>query len=200
MAADGRFDLFFDGGDNIVTLNGNGKVLIPITSGSSNDFASTVAIRPDGMIYIVGSCWNGSNYDFCGTRLEQGGGRGMIFYGTGFNGFAQLSAPVTALPACCFQTIGKFIIGNARARCLRRTLPCRRAGSTYRSTVACSMAPTAFCRRQSLRIVAPMPARCGCQPPVSGSSNYRTEYRLLLTGKVHPGRHQFLLRDATAAG
>lgn len=196
MAADGRFDLFFDGGDNIVTLNGNGKVLMPITSGSSNDFASTVAIRPDGMIYIVGSCWNGSNYDFCGTRLEQGSGRKMIFYGTGFNGFAQpVGTGDDFATGLLFQTDGKFIItgqcqnGSVYQFCAARFhadggLDVSFDGGVLNGAGRILLPPILADDRANASALQ-------VSASTSGSSNYQTEYRLLLAGKCTQGSISF---------
>jgi hypothetical protein len=49
---------------------GAGKTMIPI--GSGNDFATAVALQPDGKIVLVGQCSNGANDDFCALRLDGG--------------------------------------------------------------------------------------------------------------------------------
>ena len=111
MSSDGRFDLAFDGGNNISTLNGNGKVIIPVTAGASSDYASAVALRPDGYVLIAGSCWNGSNYDFCGTRLEIQTGRSITFWSTGFPGFAlPIGTGDDFATSIAVQPDGKFVL------------------------------------------------------------------------------------------
>jgi len=45
-----------------------GKVIQPI--GSSDDYAYSLAIQPDGKILLGGFCDNGSNYDFCIARFN----------------------------------------------------------------------------------------------------------------------------------
>ena len=192
MAADGRFDAAFDGGDNIVHLNGNGKVVMAITAGSSNDFASVVAVRPDGMIYIAGSCWNGSNYDFCGTRLEPDSGRKRIFYGIGFDGFIQpVGTGDDFATGLLFQADGKFII----------TGQCQN-GTIYQFCAARFLADGGLdvsfdggSLQGSGRILLPLiladdrAAASAMQTyaSVSGSANYQNDVRLLVAGKCTLG-------------
>ena len=49
----------------------SGKVITPVSSGS--DYANAVALQPDGKVLLVGSCDNGSGYDFCALRYHADG-------------------------------------------------------------------------------------------------------------------------------
>jgi uncharacterized delta-60 repeat protein len=66
LHSDGTLDTSFDGPSGA----GNGQFLLPI--GTNNDYARALALQPDGKIVIVGSCYNGSNQDFCIARLNGG--------------------------------------------------------------------------------------------------------------------------------
>jgi len=52
------------------TFNTTGKLLLPV--GSGDDFATALALQPDGKIVVAGSCINGSTNDFCLARVEGG--------------------------------------------------------------------------------------------------------------------------------
>ena len=52
------------------TWNGTGKVITPI--GSSDDVAKAMTLQPDGKVLLAGSCYNGTNYDFCVARYDGG--------------------------------------------------------------------------------------------------------------------------------
>ena len=50
------------------SFGSSGKVIQPI--GSSYDWGRSLVIQPDGKILLGGSCYNGSNYDFCIARFK----------------------------------------------------------------------------------------------------------------------------------
>lgn len=196
MASDGRFDVAFDGGDNIVQLNGNGKVVIAITTGSSNDFASAVAVRPDGMIYIVGSCWNGSNYDFCGTRLEPDSGRKRIFYATGFASFTQpVGGADDFATGLLFQPDGKFIITG---QCQNGTIY-QFCAARFLSDGGLDASFDGGTLTRSGRFLLPPiladdhgnAAALQTYASVSASANYQNDNRLLIAGRCTQGTTNF---------
>jgi uncharacterized delta-60 repeat protein len=60
--ADGALDMGFGTG---------GKIISPV--GSSNDYALTLTLQPDGKLVLAGICHNGSYYDFCAQRFHANG-------------------------------------------------------------------------------------------------------------------------------
>ncbi|MGL4229723.1 MAG: delta-60 repeat domain-containing protein [Casimicrobium sp.] len=75
LNVDGSLDASFDGPD---TANpGNGRFLLPI--GTGDDYATALAVQPDGKIVLAGYCAdgsngvNGANNDFCVARLNADG-------------------------------------------------------------------------------------------------------------------------------
>jgi len=63
------------------SFNTTGTVITAI--GASDDFANALALQPDGKIVVVGSCSNGSNYDFCLARYLANGALDTSFNTTG---------------------------------------------------------------------------------------------------------------------
>ena len=61
--------------------SGFGTVITPI--GSGTDVAYSLALQPDGMIVVAGTCSNGTNYDFCLARYLASGTLDTNFNGTG---------------------------------------------------------------------------------------------------------------------
>ena len=61
--------------------SGFGTVLTPI--GSGTDVAYRVALQPDGMIVVAGTCANGVDFDFCLARYLANGTLDTSFNGTG---------------------------------------------------------------------------------------------------------------------
>ena len=200
MASDGRFDVAFDGGDNIVQLNGNGKVVIAITTGSSNDFASAVAVRPDGMIYIVGSCSNGSNYDFCGTRLEPDTGRKRIFYATGLPVLrSRLAALMTLRQGCSSSRMASSSsLANAKtARSINSVLHAFSDGGLDASFDGGTLT------RSGRFLLPPIladdhgnAAALQTYASVSASANYQNDNRLLIAGRCTQGTTNFSVSPA----
>ena len=105
---------------------------MPITSGSSNDFASTVALRPRRHDLARRALWNG-NCDFCGTPgSEQGSGRDdFLRYRFQWLRAAWLGTIDDFATGVLFQTDGssshlRSVPERLGVPVLRRTLPCRR--------------------------------------------------------------------------
>ncbi len=69
----GTFDVDFDGGDDFNVFNGNGKFIVVVPFGFRNDVAASVVIRNNGDAIIAGSCYNGTNFDFCARRIDHRG-------------------------------------------------------------------------------------------------------------------------------
>jgi Domain of unknown function (DUF5122) beta-propeller len=128
LGSDGTLDPSFDGGDNINTGNGNGRIVLPITSGANPDVAARVLLTPDGYALIGGHCLVGTIYDFCVHRLGIGGraGRSLNFYS---NGFPTLITPIGSgddfATAMVQLSDGRFILGGQCAN-----------GSVYQFCVA----------------------------------------------------------------
>ena len=63
------------------TFNTTGFVITPI--GSSDDYASSVALQPDGKIVVAGYCFVSPAYDFCAARYTASGALDTTFNSTG---------------------------------------------------------------------------------------------------------------------
>ncbi len=85
---DGTLDTSFDGPGG----SGNGRFLLPI--GTSDDYATAVAVQPDGKIVLAGNCSNGSNQDFCVARLNADGTLDASFDGPSGSGDGKFLLPV----------------------------------------------------------------------------------------------------------
>ena len=110
LNADGSLDASFDGPSG----SGNGKFLLPI--GTSDDFASAVALQPDGKIVMAGFCGNGSNNDFCVARLNADGTLDASFDGPSGSGNGKFLLPVGTsddyLSAIALQPDGKIVLAG----------------------------------------------------------------------------------------
>ena len=71
----------FPGAPDATFGSGFGTVITPI--GSGTDVAYSLALQPDGMIVVAGTCSNGSDYDFCLARYLANGALDTNFNGTG---------------------------------------------------------------------------------------------------------------------
>lgn len=60
--------------------SGNGMFLLPI--GASNDYATAMALQPNGKIVLVGNCIVSNQSDFCVARLNVDGSLDTSFVGT----------------------------------------------------------------------------------------------------------------------
>jgi len=63
------------------SFNTTGTVISPIASG--NNTAAALTLQPDGKIVAAGSCWNGSDNDFCLARYLPSGALDPSFNGAG---------------------------------------------------------------------------------------------------------------------
>ncbi len=61
--ADGRLD---------TAWNSTGKVISPIDTASVEPPSVTMVLQPDGKVLLAGTCFNGSNNDFCAIRYDGG--------------------------------------------------------------------------------------------------------------------------------
>jgi uncharacterized delta-60 repeat protein len=71
----------FPGAPDATFGSGFGKVITPI--GSGTDVAYSLALQPDGMIVVAGTCANGTDYDFCLARYLANGALDTNFNGIG---------------------------------------------------------------------------------------------------------------------
>ncbi len=82
--------------------------------GLGNDFAYAVVIQPDGKIVLAGFCFNGSNDDFCVTRLNPDGTLDASFDGPGGNGNGKFLLPIGTgsdyARALALQPDGKIVL------------------------------------------------------------------------------------------
>lgn len=108
------------------SLNGTGTRISPI--GLGDDYARAVALQPDGKIVVAGSCFNGSNNDFCLVRYLPNG-----TLDTNFNAPRILTSALGAYGAyarsLALQPDGKILVAGSCAKgtgidfCLARYLP-----------------------------------------------------------------------------
>lgn len=96
--ADGTLDTGF---------NGTGKVITAI--GTSEDFASSLVIQPDGKIVLAGYCFNGANQDFCLARYTSTGALDASFNSTGKVVTAITASSDDYLSSLALQPDGKII-------------------------------------------------------------------------------------------
>jgi uncharacterized delta-60 repeat protein len=86
-----------------------GKVIQPI--GSSHDYGQSLAIQPDGKILLGGSCYNGSNIDFCIARFNPDG-----TLDTSFGSSGKVIQPIDSSLdygySLAIQPNGKILLGG----------------------------------------------------------------------------------------
>ena len=71
---------------------GNGQVMLPM--GSSDDYATALALQPDGKIVLVGYCYVNGKTDFCAARLNTSGSFDTSFVGPIGTGAGKIAFPV----------------------------------------------------------------------------------------------------------
>jgi len=105
----------FPGAPDATFGSGFGTVITPI--GSGTDVAYSLALQPDGMIVVAGTCSNGTDYDFCLARYLVNG-----TLNTNFNGIGKV---VTAIGngndgaySLALQPDGKIVVTGS---CLNGT-------------------------------------------------------------------------------
>jgi uncharacterized delta-60 repeat protein len=95
--------------------SGNGKIA-NLAIGTGSDFASAVALQPDGKIVLAGYCFNGSDYDFCVARLNADGSLDATFDGPGGAGNGKFLLPIGSdrdiATAIALQPDGKIVLGG----------------------------------------------------------------------------------------
>lgn len=94
---------------------GNGQVMLPI--GFSDDYATAVALQPDGKIILVGNCYVNGLTDFCAARLNINGTFDVSFVGPSGTGVGKIAFPIGTkddnATAVALQSDGKIVIGGA---------------------------------------------------------------------------------------
>ena len=105
----------FPGAPDATFGSGFGAVITPI--GSGTDVAYSLALQPDGMIVVAGTCSNGTDYDFCLARYLPNG-----TLDTNFNGIGKV---ITAIGngndgaySVALQPDGKIVVSGS---CLNGT-------------------------------------------------------------------------------
>jgi uncharacterized delta-60 repeat protein len=87
----------------------NGFIIQPI--GSSNDYGYSLAIQPDKKILLGGSCYNGSNNDFCIARFNSDGTLDTTFGSSG-----KVIQPIGSYDdygySLAIQPDGKILLGG----------------------------------------------------------------------------------------
>ena len=86
-----------------------GFIIQPI--GSSNDWGYSLAIQPDGKILLGGSCYNGSNYDFCIARFNSNGTLDTSF-GTSGKVIQPIGSADDYGRSLAIQSDGKILLGG----------------------------------------------------------------------------------------
>ncbi|HPV22815.1 MAG TPA: delta-60 repeat domain-containing protein [Casimicrobium sp.] len=111
LNADGTLDASFDGPSG----SGNGKFLLPI--GTSDDYASAIALQPDGKIVLAGHCFSASNEDFCVARLNADGSLDTSFDGPSGGGNGKflflIGGGTDQATAVALQPDGKIVLAGA---------------------------------------------------------------------------------------
>ena len=103
--------------------SGFGTVITPI--GSGTDVAYSLALQPDGMIVVAGTCSNGTDYDFCLARYLANGALDTNFNGTG-KVITAIGSGNDAAYSVALQPDGKIVVagrcsnGNKTDFCLAR--------------------------------------------------------------------------------
>jgi uncharacterized delta-60 repeat protein len=95
--------------------SGFGTVFTPI--GSGTDVAYSLALQPDGMIVVAGTCSNGTDYDFCLARYLVNGA-----LDTNFNGIGKVLTTIgngnDGAYSLALQPDGKIVVSGS---CLNGT-------------------------------------------------------------------------------
>lgn len=93
---------------------GNGQVMLPI--GFSDDYATGMALQPDGKIVLVGFCYVNGQTDFCAARLNVNGSFDASFVGPSGTGVGKIAFPVGSADdyaqAVALQSDGMIVIAG----------------------------------------------------------------------------------------
>ena len=114
LNSNGSLDTTFGGPSG---LNG-GQFLLPV--GNASDFATTVALQPDGKIVISGECFGQFKDDFCVVRLNPNGSLDTTFVGPNGNGngkaLLSIGGLYDAANAVVVQPDGKLVLAGVCGR------------------------------------------------------------------------------------
>jgi uncharacterized delta-60 repeat protein len=91
------------------SFGSSGKVIQSI--GSSTDYGYSLAIQPDGKILLGGSCYNGSNYDFCIARFNSDGTPDTSFGSSG-KVIQPIGSSTDYGQSLAIQPDGKILLGG----------------------------------------------------------------------------------------
>jgi len=90
--------------------NGTGKVIIAI--GSGDDRATAMNLQPDGRVLVAGTCFNGTNSDFCAARFLPNGTLDTTWNGTG-NVITPIGSGDDYANAVTLQPDGKLLLAGS---------------------------------------------------------------------------------------
>lgn len=91
------------------SFGSSGRVVTPI--GSNNDYASALALQPDGKLVVAGYCWNGTKNDVCLARYNPGGSLDTSFNTTG-KLISAINASGSVATAAALQPDGKIVVAG----------------------------------------------------------------------------------------
>jgi uncharacterized delta-60 repeat protein len=91
------------------SFHGTGEVTTAI--GSGDDWATALALQPDGKIVAAGASWNGSNYDIALARYTPDGSLDTSFHGTGTLTTA-IGPGSDSAQALVLQSDGKLVVAG----------------------------------------------------------------------------------------
>jgi uncharacterized delta-60 repeat protein len=93
---------------------GNGQVMLPI--GFSDDYATAIALMPDGRMVLTGYCYVTNQFDFCAARLNANGSFDTSFVGPIGTGAGKIAFPMGTAndyaTAVALQADGKLVIAG----------------------------------------------------------------------------------------
>ncbi len=95
---------------------GGGNGLFLLSVGASDEYVAAMALQADGKIVLAGSCYNGSDNDFCVARLNVNGTFDTSFAGPGGNGNGRFLLPIGLkndnATAVAVQSDGKILLAG----------------------------------------------------------------------------------------
>ena len=91
------------------TWNGGGKVITPI--GGTDDYANAMTLQPDGKVLLAGTCFNGTNTNFCAARYHPNGTLDITWNSTG-KVITPIGSSYDAANALTLQPDGKVILAG----------------------------------------------------------------------------------------
>ncbi len=88
---------------------GSGKVITPV--GAGGDTATAVVLQPDGKVVLAGTCYNGTNDDFCALRYLANGTLDLSF-GSGGKAITSIGTSIVVATAVALQPDGKLVLAG----------------------------------------------------------------------------------------